>query len=424
MALARVLEIIALLIYIQGSRGHYNGLINNNPTLGQNNLSQGFQNAANVKSVTENLGTKANIITQKEVSSQQSSIPQSSSFQQSQNFPHLINQQSSQTSESTQPVLYKPQLSLMQQSPIVQQQSYNSLDSPTAFLPANNVGKINIKYHQQATPSVQQVPFQVAQSIPVSNAYVPTYPSISSIPSSGGQRIDLVANLGGHYLFPINTFPYSVPEGQIVNSFPTYATTLTTPSLPTVENNVIVPYQSFDAFDNPLDNASHTAAGDDITLNENDNLTKLLMSLLDPPKKSRKYLQSDYQGSSYAPYTIYKIDQDSNPSSLKSLLPIIINLIKERREGCGCYSTCHCNRKKRNKIKSTSENDRSLDTEKKDYILREEMFCHEKSEEDIPRITREHMKDKNVKSHIPDVSIECNDNDSRDYDHSSEEQDD
>lgn len=398
---------------MQGSQGQHNNLANNNPTFEQNNLSQSFQNAGNAKSVNENLGTKANACTQKQVSSQQSSIPQSS-FQQLQNYPHLINQQPPQTSDSVQPVLYKPQLSVMQ-PPITPQQPYSTLESLTAFVPTNNVGKINVKYQQQATPSIQKIPLQIAQSVPISNAYLPTYTSISSIPSSEGQRIDY----GGNYFFPISAYPYPYPD-QIVNSLPTYATTLTSPNLPTVENNVIVPYKNFDVINNPLDNISQTATGED-ECDENDKLTKLLMSLFEPPKKSSKYLQSDNQGNSY---TIYKMDQDSNPTSLKSLLPVIVNLIKERREGCGCCSNCQCYRKSRNKKKSTSEKNKRMGTEKRDYMLKEEMFCNEESEEDVPRFTREHKKEKNIKSHTSNVSAEDNENDSMDYDHSSEQQDD
>lgn len=398
---------------MQESQGQHNNLANNNPTFEQNNLSQSFQNAGNVKSVNENVGTKANACTQKQVSSQQSSIPQSS-FQQLQNFPHLINPQPPQTSDSVQPVLYKPQLSVMQ-PPITTKQPYSTLESLTAFVPTNNVGKINVKYQQQATPSIQKIPLQIAQSVPISKAYLPTYTSISSIPSSEGQRIDY----GNQYFFPISAYPYPYPD-QIVNSLPTYGTTLTTPNLPTVENNVIVPYKNFDVINNPLDNISQTATGED-ECDENDKLTKLLISLFEPPKKSSKYLQSDNQGNSY---TIYKMDQDSNPISLKSLLPVIVNLIKERREGCGCCSNCQCYRKSRNKKKPTSEKNKRLGTEKRDYMLKEEMFCNEESEEDVPRFTREHKKEKNIKSHTSNVSAEDNENDSMDYDHSSEQQDD
>ncbi|XP_064076945.1 metal regulatory transcription factor 1-like [Vanessa tameamea] len=439
MALARVLQIMAFLIYFKGIHGQLNNLMNN-PTVGQNNIKQGFQSTSSIKSVNENLfqndnlGRDTNFNSQKTINSQYPSISQSSfsvtpqfSVQQPQIISQLINQQPNQISDSQQPLLYQPKSSftpqpVLPQSSVAQQQPCNFLESSPSIVPFSNAANINYQ-PKTVTPVVQQIPLQVSQSIPVSKSYVSSYPSTSPVTTYGGQRMDFVTNLSSNYVVPMNALPYSVPEAKVVSSIPIPYTTVLSTSNPTIfGNGVVTPYQTplFGIYENPLENLSAMALSDEAT--EFDNLLSLLLSILQSPKKSSKYAQSNKEISSHAPYTPYKMNQGSKSSILKALLPVILNLIKDRREGCGCHSGCKCNHNYKN------QNDFEMqcnggNSKKTAYSLKEEMFNNDESAEDTPRFIRDQQNKKT--KNIPEVSIESDENDATDYDdHVSEEEED
>ncbi|CAH0722811.1 unnamed protein product, partial [Brenthis ino] len=423
--------------------GQMDTLINN--PIGGQNLNQALTSKAGIKSANENLiqndnlskGFNFNNIGQ--YNSQQSqlspTLQQSFPLQQmpnvqqnpplslSQNLTPLVNQQQNQLSELQLPITYQP-LNVPQSSYFQQPQLKDTSGSVFPAIQQASVQSVNpqplIRNNYQQIPigsMMQQIPVQVSQAIPTPNSYISTYSSILPVSNYGSQCVGFIPNSESNYARTFAAGPIS--ETQIVKSYPVqYQAGLPTSNLSVLGRNII-PYQNqvFGIANSPLDIQNPIAANNDIF--ESDNLTSLLLSLLQTPK-STSYPQY-YGRNSYVPYGTYNTNTGSKSTSLKSLLPLIFDLIKERRQNCGCNDCCRYNRN--NNLKQQVEPEINGNySRKRDYSLRDEMFHDNDSNEDIPRIAREHKKCKS-KSPIPIESMESNENDEKDSDEFSEEQD-
>lgn len=416
----------------------------NNPTGGQN-LNQALTNKAGIKSANENIlqndnlskGFNFNNIGQYNLQQSQLSptIQQSFPLQQmpnvqqnpplslSQNLTPLVNQQQNQLSELQMPITYQalnvPQSTYFQQPlfkdtsksflPVIQQASIKSIN-PQPLI-GNNYQQVPIG------SMIQQIPVQVSQALPTSNSYLPTYSSSLPVSNFGSQCAGFIPNLESNYARTFAGGPIS--EAQIVKSYPVQYQAGLPPSNLSVLGRNVIPYQNkvFGIANSPLDIQNNIATNNE--LSESDNLTSLLLSLLQTPK-STSYPQY-YGRNSYVPYGTYNTNTGSKSTSLKSLLPLIFDLIKERRENCGCNDCCRCNRNN-NLKKQVEPQINSNYSRKRDYSLRDEMFQANDSNEDIPRIAREQKKCK-TKSSIPIESMESNESDEKNSDEFSEEQD-
>ena len=321
------------------------------------------------------------------------------------------------------PILYQP-LNIQQpqllQYPLLQDSSSQlfPIIQQATVQPFNPNGNNN--YPQVPVGAMMQKnSVQVAQVLPSSNSFVSPYSSISSISPYGCQRTDCMPNLEGNYARQYITVPFSVPETQVLKSFPAPYRAVLPPSNPTVLAKNLTPYQNqvYSVVRSPLDLQNNISADEDLL--ETDNLTTLLLSLLQSTKSSNQ--PQYYSPYPYTPYGPYNTNVAPKSSSLKSLMPLIFDIIKEKRERRGCNENCNgCRKNKLNKNLDTQTNGNY--SKKRNYNLSNEMFRDNNSDEDTPRIAREHKKCKKFKSSTPLESMESRENDERDYDEFSDEQ--
>ncbi|CAH2241926.1 jg17110 [Pararge aegeria aegeria] len=427
MALARFTIIISLLLYNQGIHGQQSGSKSDSSN-GQNNYGQ------IVKSNQENLiqnkiGNSGNLATNLNANGEvhfQSLTPQSKistqstpSLQQPQSISQPLNVQFSQIPNFQNAITVQPSLqfdtSFLQQplqsagiqktqNNMPQQQNVYKIPlNIQPFKQLNAQQPLNYNIQQQfpiANSVVQQTPVQSPTGAYIPNAsYTSTFPSVSNCPF---QRADAVNNLGVKYL-PPTASAYSIKEApQISTSYSTspVMAVLSTPTPIPLVTHSAMPYgnQISDIIESPLRISNNFFIDDEENNLNQDRFMSALMSIIQSPKKSAI--------ASANPYLQTYAKQGTKSSTLKSLLPLIFNLLSEKREGCGCCEGCqNCEQKKKTK-KDTEPKVYGGYSKNKDYSLKDEMFQKDRSEEDIPRMVREHKNAKKLKNSIPIDSCE------------------
>lgn len=433
--------------------GQQASAINGASSNGQNNVNQVYQNneATAKEQLIQNQNGNAGSVP-KNLNAQipvnfQSLLPQSSistqstlSLQQPQNFAQPLNLQLSQIPNFQQTFTVQPSLqfdtSSLPQSAGLQQSKNNPTGQNVYKIPViqqipctkqvNSQQSINLgdfKIQQQvpiASPVLQQIPVQSPQGISSSNTFS-SFPSGSISSNCPFTRNDVISNLGGSYV-PSTANSYSIMETPkhltSYTSSPVIAVLSTPNPIPLVTHSVM-PYgnQASDILQSPLRISNDFLIDDEGNDPKQDYLTSLIMSLLQSRKSSKCENAPANLGS---PYLTSYPSQGSKRSSIKSLLPLIIDIISERRGGCGCLNNCqNCELNTKN-IQDTDPQIFGGYSKKRDYSLREEMFRKEVSQDDIPRMVREHKKSKKLKNSIPSQS--CEDEDVE-YEDCSDEED-
>ncbi|XP_045761421.1 uncharacterized protein LOC123864787 [Maniola jurtina] len=444
MALARYTILIFILFYKQGIRGQQSA-----PSVGQNSLNQGPQNNQgttqenSIQNQNGNSANKASIFNAQVPVNFQSLNPQSTistqstlSLQQPQRTSQPINLQLSQIPNFQQAFTVQPSLqfdtSFLQkptqqsvglQQPQNLQQSRNVYNVPVIqqipctkqLNPQQSVNLMDFNIQQQvpiANPVVKQIPVQSSQGIP-NAAFISSSPSVSAILSCPCQRTDNTNNLGANY-FPSTARAYPIIETpQISTPYSTLPVMAfrSTPTPTPLLTHTVMPYggQSPDILESPLRVSNNVFIEDETKDLNQDNLISLLLSLLQSPKKSSKSeIPSGFPINSYL--SSY-LNQGSKPSSIKSLLPLILNMLSERREGCGCSTGCQSCEQKRMYKEDAEPRIYEGYSKKRDYSLRDDMFQKDGSEGGISRMVREHKKSKKLKNSIPVDSCEDEDAD-------------
>ncbi|XP_034841383.1 uncharacterized protein [Maniola hyperantus] len=452
MALARYTILISILLYKQGIRGQQSA-----PSLGQNSLNQvpqsnqGTTQENYIQNQNGNSANKATILNAQVPVNFQSSNPQSTistqsilSLQQPKRTSQPTNLQLSQIPNFQQAFTVQPSLqfdtSFLQQpsqqltglqQPQNLQQSQNVYKIPVIqqipctkqLNPQQSVNLVDFNIQQQApiaSPVVKQIPVQTSQGIP-NASFITSSPSVSAILSCPYQRTDNTNNNFGANYLPSTASAYSFIETPQISTPYSTLPVMAFRSAPTpipLVTHTVMPYgnQAPDIMESPLRISNNFFIEDETKDLNQDNLISLLLSVLQSPKKSSK--SEIPSGSPVIPYLMSYLKKGSKSSSIQTLLPLILNMLSERRECCGCRGGCQsC---EQNRLNKEDDEPRVYEgySNKRDYSLRKDMFQKDGSEGDISRMVREHKKSKKLKNSIPVDS--CEDEDA-DYGDCSEE---
>ncbi|CAG4921929.1 unnamed protein product [Colias eurytheme] len=256
-------------------------------------------------------------------------------------------------------------------------QNYNILSAPA----------INPLQGQQMSyqlPSQTGMPMQYSLQTPQA---IPSY-SVNSnygIPSTPGCSTPVTIPLGvmeaSQMYSPAPSFnPYSFSQPSVSNYYPSFD-----------------PSQSIMIGQN------------DIILNTQDPLSSAYLPVLQTSSPQYRVVQS------YPVNTIVTSDlsQNSKSSTLKTILPLLINLLKERNS-CPCHPGCDCECKKKRAKKPQISSSYS---KQKKYPLSEDGPAIEiySDEMETTRNVREPKLAGKLKNKIPDVSTEAQDDESLEY---------
>ncbi|OWR49717.1 hypothetical protein KGM_213938 [Danaus plexippus plexippus] len=366
MAVAIILTIAAFTISFQEICGQTN-LANGGNT--QNNMNQGFQtnSAKSAVDLTQNTGNLATNIN----SQLQTNLPQALS---SLAMPPLF---SLQPQQGIQPLLNQPQVAF--------QQPYQQLNSGQSFLQQSLLPSSSVIQQNPSQQANGFVPafnhFSYSQQLPISGHLV-NVPSLSisnpasivsaytAMPNCACTQTGFMPNTANTYLSQVSSIPIT-ERPQVITSYSTLPYTSVLSSNPSsFANNAILPYQNqiIGLLNNPL--IEDKFAIDEHELQDPENINELILSLLQTPKHSSRVLPF--------PYNSLQGQKGTKSSQLKSLLPVIFNLLKEKKERCSCDNSCKCRRRNR---KGSEPQISSGYSKKKEYgSLREGMFKNNSEE--------------------------------------------
>lgn len=332
-------------------------------------MNQGFQtnSAKSAVDLTQNTGNLATNIN----SQLQTNLPQALS---SLAMPPLF---SLQPQQGIQPLLNQPQVAF--------QKPYQQLNSGQSFLQQSLLPSSSVIQQNPSQQANGFVPafnhFSYSQQLPISSHLV-NVPSLSisnpasivsaytAMPNCACTQTGFMPNTANTYLSQVSSIPIT-ERPQVITSYSTLPYTSVLSSNPSsFANNAILPYQNqiIGLLNNPL--IEDKFAIDEHELQDPENINELILSLLQTPKHSSRVLPF--------PYNSLQGQKGTKSSQLKSLLPVIFNLLKEKKERCSCDNSCKCRRRNR---KGSEPQISSGYSKKKEYgSLREGMFKNNSEE--------------------------------------------